>query len=384
MIPMMNLLTLPLSNWKASTALISLFLLSLGFLIWIVRNWDAFIFWKMNFFYRWPFIGRMSTHKVSLLRNEETGWYDGERRLCEDFYSRYSHFNNQSKNAYDDCINYLAKADEIGRAERPLWWWFVLAMFVVAEAAIFAKLILSFAGELSNNDIRWISLIVAGFIASALLFLTEKMGQELYKNSKIHKIILWHSHDKTAEHTLPRPDLNVHLGNNKLDDNAKDYQKILNRMNTNASVKPSYTWSIFTVLVIVSIATLAFIERAALNADLLMEGSAAGAYASYAFYSILFFIIQAMGIGLAYLYSFSSKEGKRAWKMTHKYINADDYLKYPKYQAKKIAEIAQNRLGYLQQHILKKFPENENEKVIARMHNRTFLSYAAEQNKENY
>lgn len=382
MIPLMNLMGAHLTNWKIVSVIASLLVLFIGFIIWIVRNWDKFIFLKMNYFYRWPFIGRMSTHKSSLLRNEETGWYDGERRLCEDFYPRYAHFNNQSKKIYDDCTSYLAKADEIGRAERPLWWWIVLSVFVLAEAAIFAKLILSFSGELSNNDIKWISFIVAFFIASALLFLTEKMGQELYKNSKIKKIRLWHSHDKTAEHSLPRPNLDVHLGNNGIDDDAKDYQKILNRMNTNASVSPSYTWSIFTVLVIVSIAVLAFIERAALNADLLLESSAAGAYASYAFYSILFFIIQAMGIGLAYLYSFSSKEGKRAWLIIHKYINSDEYLKDPRHQAKKIAEIAQNRLGYLQQYILKRFPENENEKVIARMHNRTFLEYATQQQKE--
>ncbi|MDD5406226.1 MAG: hypothetical protein PHE73_04690 [Sulfurovaceae bacterium] len=350
--------------------------------VWAYHNWDDVTFWKMNFLYRWSKIGRMNTHQTSLVRDEESGWYDGEKRLCEDFYPRYSRFANATEKTYENCKSYLSKANEIGRSLRPFWLWIVLWIFVVGEATIFAKLILSFQGELSNNDIKWISVVIAFLLAMVLLFLTDKSGHELYTNSQIKKIRIWYSEDQNDTNKLLRPNLNVRLDNNDIDDNAPDYQQMLNRIKlTNAFVKPTYWWTIGTLSVIAFIAIAAFVERASLNMDMIEE-SASGAYMSYLFYSVVFLAIQAMGIGIGYLYGFASKEGLRAWRITHRYVSAEDYLHYPHREADRVAQLAQNRLGHLQKYILNKFPESNDEKTLAKMHARTFKAYIEEQGKK--
>jgi hypothetical protein len=344
---------------------------------YIVETWDGFMFWNMNFFYRWPLIGRMSSHKKSLHLNTENGWYDGERKLCEDFYPRYKRYASYTEKDYINCKNYLAKAGETGRNPRPLWMWIVLIAFVVGEAAIFSKLILSFAGELSNNDIKWVSWVIAFLLAMVLLFLTEKTGHELYVNTLIKKVKIWHNDDAKSEYKIPRPNLKVSLLNNDLDDNDPDYQQILNRLNgVNVELKPMYAWGIGTAIVVAIIAVIAFIERSALNSDMI-ETSEIGAYSSYLFYSVVFLAIQAMGVGFAYLYSFASKEGEIAWNLSHKFVSVDDYLKWPHRKADKIAEVAQDRLGHLQKFILKKAPSDEIN--LAQMHKRTFRAYATQE-----
>lgn len=376
----MDLLALMTAYWRIILAVVVL--LSILFFLYkkwkyIIETWDGFMFWNMNFFYRCPLIGRMSSHKKSLQTNKDNGWYNGERRLCEDFYPRYKRFANFTENDYLNSKNYLARAGETGRQLRPFWMWLILFAFVVGEAAIFGKLILSFAGELSNNDVKWVSLIIALLLAMALLFLTEKAGHELYVNTLIKKITLWHQDDNTSERKIPRPNLNVSLLNNDLDANGEDYQQILNRLGgVNAEVKPTFAWSIGTSILIAIIAVIAFVERSALNSDMIAE-SASGAYGSYLFYSVVFLAIQGMGIGFAYLYSFGSKEGETAWRITHKFVSVEDYLSWPTRQANKIAELAQNRLGYLQAYILKKMSNDEH--TLADMHKRTFRQYEKEE-----
>lgn len=354
---------------------------SIAVLYWAFKNWSGIMFWSMNFFYRWPFVGRMSIHKRLLHRNNADGWYDGEKRLCEDFYPRYKRFSDITATNYNNCKSYLAQAGETGRKFRSEWIWVVLAMFVIGEAAIFAKLILSFAGELSNNDIKWVSFVIAFLLAMVLLFVTEKTGHELYTNSQIKKIRLWHAEDDTPEHKTPRPNLHVRLDTTSIDLNDKDYQQVLNRIGgINAQVKPTYWWSMGTLTLIVIIAIIAFVERAALNSEMIEE-SATGAYGSYLFYSLVFLAIQAMGIGLGYLYGFASKEGKKAYLATYKFMSSEDYLRWPKRKAEHVDELAQNRLGHLQKYILKKLSNTDEINIIEDMHNRTFRRHITKQNE---
>ena len=333
------------------------------------------IFWRMNYFYRWPIIGRMSIHKKNLYRDLQSGWYNGEKQLCTDFYPMYWKYAEKNEYYFEACRDYLAKAGETGRRLRPKWSWIVLSIFVFGEATIFGKLILSFAGELSNNQIQWVSYIIAFLLAALLLFLTERTGEELYKNTLIKKIIFWHANDQDPMHTIPRPNLQVRLDKNDIDNNDKDYQQILNRLNdVNAEVRPVYYYSIGTLILITIIASIAFIERSSLNVDIISE-TPGGAYATYAFYSLVFFAIQAMSVGIGYLYGFSSKQGEDAWKETYKYSTVDDYLRPYKRRANYYAYLAQNRLSHLQKYIRNQI-QDESTDIKSE---KTFLSYATEQ-----
>jgi len=364
-----------LMQFKMGLNAIAIILGTIASIVLLYKYWNDVFFWRMNYFYRWPLIGRMSTHKKNLHKDVKTGWYNGEKQLCADFHPMYWKYAEKNEYYFEDCKDYLAKAGETGRSLRPWWIWVVLTIFVFGEATIFGQLILSFAGELSNNQIQWVSFIIALLLAILLLFLTERTGHELYKNSQIKKIRIWHASDKEPTHTTPRPNLQVRLDKNDIDSNDKDYQQILNRLNdVNAEVKPTHWYSISTLGLIIIIATIAFIERAALNVDMISE-TPGGAYATYAFYSLVFLALQGMGIGLGYLYGFASKQGKDAWKETYKHPTVDDYLRPYKIKADHYVYLAQNRLSHLQKYIRNQLQDENNDIELEK----TFLSYATEQ-----
>ncbi len=360
-----------LMQFKMGLNTIALILSVITSIVLLYKYWNDIFFWRMNYFYRWPLIGRMSSHKKNLHLDAKTGWFDGEKQLCADFYPMYWKYAQKSEGFYEDCKDYLAKASETGRTPIPKLRSIVLWLFVFGEAVIFSQLILAFAGELSNNQITWIAPVIALLIAIVLLFLTEKTGHELYKNFQINKIRVWHASDKEASHNIPRPNLHVRLDKNHLDASDADYQQILNRLDdVNAEVTPTYWNTIGTGILIAIIAIVAFTERASLNVDIIAD-TPAGAYATYLFYSIVFLSIQAMGIALGYTYGFASKEGKKAWEETHKFLTSDDYLMPYKIKADHYAFLGQNRLSELQKYIRSVIKNEDSEKV-----DKTFLAYA--------
>ncbi len=319
---------------------------------WLIKwySYNSYIvnFAIMNAFYNWPLIGRGSKHKKDNTTDKK--WSAGEIKLCEDYYFEYHRMESLNDNYYNLCRDYLAKAEEIGRKPIPFLIWALLVVLVFAEAIIFGKLILTFVGEFSANEVKMFSLLVAFLLAIILVWITDRTGAEWYKNSKISKIKVWQKSEDGDNKKVPIPNTQVSLQTSYLDNNSPKYQQLLNRIkNLNAKVTRSYLFTIVAVILISSIAIIAFIQRATLNVDTINETPYA-AYATYIFFSLVFLFIQMIGIYVGYVYSFTSTEGKKAWYSIYKYNTSEEFYR-PIYMHKEyIKSQAQINLGKLQKY----------------------------------
>ncbi len=322
-------------------------------LIWTIKKYlndkYAISFWIMNAFYNWPLIGRSSKHKKDI--TTDNGWTSGEIKLCEDYYFEYDRKRSLNDNYYNLSRDYLSKAEEIGRKPIPFWVWFLLVSLVFAEAVIFGKLILTFVGEFSTNEVKIFSLLVAFLLAIILVWITDRTGTEWYKNSKIKKIKVWQATEDGDNKSVPIPNTQIGIQTSYLDNDDKKYKQLLNRVaNLNATVSKSYGFTLVAIILISAIAIIAFIQRATLNVDTINETPYA-AYATYIFFSLVFLFIQMIGIYVGYHYSFVSKEGEKAWRSIYKYNTADEFYRPIKTKTEYIKSQAQINLGKLQKYL---------------------------------
>lgn len=358
-----------------------------GILVSIIlfwKYWHDIAFWRMNFFYNWPLIGRMSKHKNSLHQDEKSKWYDGEKKLCADYYPYYKKYLGRNSDFFENCQSYLAKAGETGRKNTPIWLWVILIPMVLAEAYMFGLVVGSFLGNLTGNQVTQTAYIFAFLLAVGLVPLTKKTGYEWYNNSLIKKIVTWRNMDReNGVAANLRPNTQVRLDNNNIDANDKDYQQILNRLNSvNAEVKPSYGYTVVTIFVLATIAIISFVERAALNQDI-TDQTPVAAYATFFFFSLLFLIIQLIGILAGYTWGFASKQGEEAWKYTHTFLNVGEFIEYFDSKKEFVANIAQNKLSELQTSILNERYNGAASRTVS-VDGRTFLAYAKEQEQEKH
>ena len=369
---MENTLIAEYTNWIVILAAF----IALIILILIVRyyrkNKYAIDFWIMNTFYNWPIIGRSYKHKNDL--REKDGWTAGETKLCDDFYFEYSRMLGYNDNYYNMCRDYLKKSDEVETEPTPAWAMGILILLVFGEAIIFSRLILEFVSEWSKNEANTIAYGVAVVIAGLLVWLTDRTGKEWHKNSKIRKIRTWQKAENDQEkNSVMIPNHQIELQTSYEDDNDKRYQQLLNRIEkVNAKVKPSYTWTIGTGAVILFIAVIAFIQRATLNIEEI-DSTPMAAYATFAFFSLLFIGIQSIGVYIGYAYSFISKQGKIAWEATKRYNTAAEFYRPISIKKDYIKSQAQINLGKLQKRM--KLDDDD--------HRNTFEDFIYDKNKKS-
>ena len=224
----------------------------------IITNWSKLKFWFLTFWYNFPFIGRMSRLSKDIDGFDENHkWFYSEERLCGDYYHYYAKVDKDAT-AYEEAKAYLYSAGELGRKPTPTLIWIMIFSLVAIEAMGFAYVLAGFTIPGASEATQQKGAIgVALMLAIILVWLTHLTGEELHKNSLIKKIRRWYKNDNkngTNKRDL-RPESRVITLDNTTDDaDAPTYIRMLNRVDVNEKVTPSYLKTFLTIVFVLIIA----------------------------------------------------------------------------------------------------------------------------------
>jgi len=253
-------------------------------LILAIRHWWAEItYFFMRLRTGFPLIGfiaRNSGQRQNPALNIEGGapWYRSELELCSRYYRFYTD-TYKDPDHYDRCSDYLKKIEESGRKPPALWMWGISVILVLAESYIFALVLAPFmATSVSANDAEWIALIISVVISIVLLWLTHMMGRELHENRMLKKasVLYQATSDNSADA------VQLALAETRQDDAAPRYLKLLNRLEHDADMAPSWKWTIIACIGIALIAVFAYFIRSTTLNEMETELVNASPYAALA------------------------------------------------------------------------------------------------------
>lgn len=394
---------------------ISLMVLVVVVIVW----WDRVKYFFMNMMYGMPVIGEISRSSKKPQVRTDGDWFYSEIRLCDDFYSYYGK-HNKSAEYYEKCRDYLNKCQETGRRKKGFLLSSLLVFLILFEAVGFAYVLAPFMVQnVSANDASMLAWFTAFLLSIAAVFFTDKMGEEIHRNSLIKKIRTWYENDRNNPQDLNK-DPKVDLDNTYRDDLGKSYVQMLNRVPHNATVTSNYPWTIATIIYILIISIGAFmvrsytldsIETEAVNtaspftsssfpsstsqfelpaeaevfnqsADKKADDDKKNAVhmaslTTFIILSVIFIAIQALGIMFGYLYSLSGIESAKAWKYTKDFNNAEEFANYYQRQRDQIARDAQAKLSALQESLSSRITTSghEREAMLKGFGHKTFDIY---------
>lgn len=406
-----------LNEYRVLVGLIlSLFVSAVIISLW----WDKVSFWWLNVWYSMPLIGKES----ALTRDYEsktkiagTDWLAAEVALCSDFASHYEKVDKDEE-MFNKSQDYLAKTTENGRNNLHFLGWILIAALVFVESMGFSYVLSGFTIPGASESLQQKGALGIAFIISVLLVgLTHFTGHELHANSLIAKVRTWWRNDKSKP---LQPDTRVTLDTTFQDDNAEAYQKLLNRINTNASAKPRYVITTITAIAIIVIAILATYVRGqvlekmhidevalvststaeadpfaqSLPAELVTEQKQAvdkaaedswdrerkGGWGTFIFLAFLFIFLQIFGILIGFKTGFAGKQSSEARAIIGNFNSEKEFKSYYAKAKQVVARVAQKRLTNLQKRMASRATEHSNDnKVIELLEkyagDRTFLQY---------
>lgn len=246
-----------LMYWQAISLALSAMLFAVAVKVW----WEEVRYFFMRISWSFPLLGGISRAGRSTHKLGEDGWYPVETQLCGDFYRRYKSFN-KSPDYYEKCDDYLNKAEELGRSEKGLFLWSLIIGLILLEAVGFAYVLAPFmAKNASSNEQTMLAWFVALLLSIAAVFLTELTGKELHKNELINKIREWWSNERESQRCNLQPEKNISIDKTYGDNNSPKYIQLLNRVPANATVTTSFKISIVTAIYIISLAVGAYLVR---------------------------------------------------------------------------------------------------------------------------
>ena len=389
--------------------------------ILIMKYWDEVKFWWLCTWASFPAIGKIAKLSKDTKSMENNNWFSSELSLCSDFYSYYDRYDKDPEH-YDRCKSYLSKVDELGRKPFPSIMWVIIISLVILEALGFSYVLAGFTIPGASESTQQYGAIGIAFIISVILVgFTHRTGYEIYKNTLIGKIRVYFANDRRDEKPNLERDDKITLESNNLDDAEPSYLKVLNRINTNATVTPSWLISIITAIFIVVIAVGATYVRgqvlekqlneeittvetnvySAYPSDLAQSQESAdnkglterqdndrkGGWATFIILAILFIFIQILGILLGFKWGFIGNESYIAYLDSSNFRSKQDFINYFKREKELIAKIAQQKLQQLQQKMYQNSSFNgtssKESELLRNKENRTFLKYVVNQRQEN-
>lgn len=395
----------------------------------LIKWWDKVRYFILNLRYGFPFLGRVAraARKPQTLDASHEGvlWYSSERMLCADYYPHYDNYAVRcDPDFFEKCEDYLNKTGQLGRKEKGLWMWIATFALVIFEAVGFAYVLAPFmARNVSANAAGMLAWMIACMLSIILVPLTDKMGQQLHKNSLLNKIRVWHADARKSGHAKKlEPDTEIKIGTTRKDDGEPNYIKILNRVDCGARPNPGWKISAFTVLMITAIAIGAYIIRshtiagleteevnaspfAALNAgsdngaspfDLPGAAKSDNAQAdkraaseevhskivayktTFVILSVIFVGVQVFGILVGFFYSLAGEESKKAARYIRGFNNAREFVNHYRQLRDRVARDAQAQLGTLQQLVEERHDTSGDGDLRGRARG-TFMRYAEEE-----
>lgn len=378
--------------------LVGLMILSIA----VIRWWDQVRYFFLNLGCSLPFFGFIAraSDRSQVEEREEGGatWYKTERELCAKYHRFYERVNKDAT-FYEKCANYLNKVEERGRKTTGLVLWGASIFLVILEAFIFALVLSPFiATNISANQAEFSAIIISLLIGTILVPATHLMGAEIHKNGLISKARLWHmqaKRDNDAQRL--QSDSNVDLDHTDLDNGQPKYLHIINRVQHNATVTPTWWKTIIAIVLISVFAIGAYLIRAStinemetqqvnaspystgtdspfaepssspfeLPSEAVADGQKADERAAsevasdrifayrltFIILSVIFIGVQIIGVLIGVFRSFAGIQSKEAAGYITGFSSAGEFAAYHELKREQVARDAESKLSSLQERI---------------------------------
>ena len=338
-------------------------------------------FWVRDFFVTLPFVGDIARLAKDSTRGNN-GWLRAEQKLCA-IYKPYVVLMNER--TFNQRIEYLRKAADLGRAPTPLWVWFLLIVLVIAEGLGFSYLLGSWMareGSASTHTLLMFAIVLV--LCVIMVALTHFAGHQYYRTSLLRSCFQRYKDVGGQEYAARAISLSRDQAE---DDREPEFKQIVNRVAKHSHDKGSYAAGIVAIVAIAVVAfastymrvknlegelireTTSRTERAASNpfdklalptevneaqqhADNKAAEEAKSAthdegLAAFAMLGFIFVITQIVGMGAGYKYGFGGKESLDAYKALGGFSTYDEYWTH--FQPRR--DLANARLKDLQQRI---------------------------------
>lgn len=354
-------------------------IISIGLLIAIYFAFQFRInLWWTSFWYSLPVIGKLARLSKDTTRNgKNTAWTNSERALCDD-YKKYVTYPTQIE--FKRRINYLRKAEDLGRTPLPAWMLFLLAPLVIAEGLGFSYLLgtwMAMEGSESTHQVLMVAIVFV--LAVVLLFVTHVAGHQLYRSNLISRCNKeWRDDGQPGKYQSAKIALE---DDQSEDDDQAPYTQCVNRVGTTRS----YAMVIIAIISIAFIAGLStwmrikHLETVTAQETTGVAATSAGnpfssmppelsapqaqadnqakadieksngqeGMAAFIMLAFIFVVTQIVGISAGYKWGFAGNESKKAYKGIHGFSTYDDLVSF--YEP--IIQIAQAKLQTLQQRL---------------------------------
>jgi hypothetical protein len=407
-------------------ALVSVLLSTMLLVVIITIWWDRVSFWWLNLWYAFPLIGkesRLSKDYETQVKIGDRNWLNTEVALCADFAAHYEKVNKDEE-LFAKSQDYLGKATENGRNNLHALGWILIASLVFVEAMGFSYVLSGFTIPGASETLQQQGAIGIAFIISVLLVgLTHFTGHELHGNSLIKKAKVWWKNAKNRDRNTPElaPNTRINLDKTFEDDAEPQYKQLINRIATNAEVKPRYIVTSITIVAILVIAVLATYVRGQVlekmhidevniqqssglyqeqdpygeappaillqdtqdasnkAGDDIWEREQKGGWGTFIFLAFLFILLQIFGILIGVKTGFAGKHSSDARKEIGPFKSEREFKSHYSRLKQQVARVAQKRLTNLQQQMNQRAEVNcQDPKVLHILEacgDRVFLTY---------
>jgi hypothetical protein len=360
-----------------SLALVLLVLIAAGVM---TASWEALSLWMLSAWHSLPLVGGIAW----LARRQKSGSRsDGPQAdstavlsLCSS-YAKYIRVLNRAD--YDNYMNYLRKAGDLGRTPFPPYLRVVIFSMVLIEAAGLAYVLAGWTLPGASEFAQRIAALGIGFlIAVILVFFTHWAGLEIDQSNRYRR-------DRRewlaagAEGPLYGPDLSLNDPQN-----VDDHEPAYRQRATRGHGKSSYVLTTITLIMVLAVGCgAAFVRGQVLEQEIVSEsanqiramqrfgmtlpdaasGEAAaadrrvmqeeisikrrGGWGTLLILVVIFFFLQLLGIFFGYRHSFNGRLSKDAYRalMADRFSSYSELLLY----YDRIADLAQSKLERLQQ-----------------------------------
>ncbi len=390
--------------------------------------WDKVGYFVMRVWHGVPLIGTVARLARSSTSADNKKWLLSETSLCNSYYDYYQEVGDKNADYYNKCEAYLDSIGEGDRRERPLWVLVLIFLLILFEAVGFAYVLVPFINQnLSSNDQTYLGWMAAFLLSIISAGFAEAAGRAIHHNSLVSKARHWWESDPERGNAPLKQQPAIRIKETEKDAAAKDYNRILARLNTNHTVTPKHGWIVGCALVVVIMACAAFgirayqlesietemvgnpgvfaeqsydsnespfelpDESAAVNQEASdstltdkMDAIRSASLITFVVLSVIYVAIQAVSVWLASIFGFAGIESKKAWEYTHKFNNAAELERWMETQRIKISAHADHKLRMLQMKLSRR-PTTDSDVQIAinGAQGRDFNAYVRRMQEDN-
>lgn len=343
-------------------------------------------FWWMDFWYTFPWIGKIKRLSKDPTRSADGRWMNAERHLCGD-YNKYIHFIGEP--VFRNHIEFLRRANDLGRSPTPLWAIILLGVLVIAEGLGFSYLLGGMIATDGSANVRSLLMYaIVTVICIITVAVTHAAGHQYYRTSLLRAC--FKRFKESGGHGRFFSGKVVLSDEQTKDDGEPDHTQCANRVCENPADQGSYGIIIVAAIFIAAIAigstwmrwenlrkdmieqTAAVQQKEAASGNPFAAGGAvalpdevtapqkaadskaqeeaaaatkSGSLAGFLMLAFIFIVTQLVGIGVGFKYGFASKHSREAFKETRGFQTYDAYLAHYQHYI----DLATARLHQLQQ-----------------------------------